>query len=192
MNDMIYDFDHGNRYEIIGGIKIMSPSGTIEHNTIIGNLYRIFANYLREHKNGRVFTDSLDVHFNNGELYMPDLKVVCDLSILKPRSTIYGVPDLVAEVLSRSTRRFDRGKKKDTYESSGVREYWIIEPIEKSIEVYHLIDGKYELDDVYQIYSENEWNQLTEEERTQARFEIKVSLFDDLIVDVNEVFEWID
>ena len=192
MNDVGYDSDHVNRYEIIGGIKVMSPSGTIEHNTVIGNLATIFNNYFRKHKNGRVFTDSLDVHFNDGELYMPDLKVVCNLSILKPRSTIYGVPDLVAEVLSKSTRRFDRGKKKDTYESSGVREYWIIEPIEKSIEVYHLIDGKYELDDVYQLYSENEWNQLTDEERAQAKFEIKVSLFDDLIVDVNEVFEWID
>ena len=192
MDNVDYDFEHENRYEIIGGIKIMSPSGTIEHNTIIGNLYRIFANYFHEHKNGRVFTDSLDVHFLNGELYMPDLKVICDLSILKPRSTIYGVPDLVVEVLSKSTRKFDRGKKKDTYESSGVREYWIIEPVEKIIEVYHLTNGKYELDEVYQIYSESEWNQLNQEQRACAKFEIKVSLFDDLIIDINDVFEWID
>lgn len=192
MENSYYDIDHENRYEIIGGMKIMSPSGTIEHNTIIGNLYRIFANYLREHKNGRVFTDSLDVHFADGELYMPDLKIICDTSILKPHTTIYGVPDLVVEVLSNSTRRFDRGKKMATYESNGVREYWIIEPIVKSIEVYHLLDGKYKLDDIYQLYSEHEWNQLTDEQRARAKFEIKVSIFDDLVVDVNEVFEWID
>ena len=192
MENSYYDIDHENRYEIIGGMKIMSPSGTIEHQTAIGNLFFIFNSYLRKHKNGRVFFDSLDVHFEDKEVYMPDLKVVCDTSILRHNDTIYGAPELVVEVLSKSTMKFDVGRKKEIYEKYGVKEYWIVNIWIKSIEVYHLNEGKFILDDVYQLYSENEWNQLTDEQRARAKFEIKVSIFDDLIVDVNEVFEWID
>ena len=192
MENSYYDIDHENRYEIIGGMKIMSPSGTIEHQTAIGNLFFIFNSYLRKHKNGRVFFDSLDVHFEDKEIYMPDLKVVCDTSILRRNDTIYGAPELVVEVLSKSTMKFDVGRKKEIYEKYGVKEYWIVNIWIKSIEVYHLNEGKFILDDVYQLYSEHEWNQLTDEQRARAKFEIKVSIFDDLIVDVNEVFEWID
>ena len=190
MNELAYAYEPG--YEIIGGEKIMSPSGTIEHNTAIGNLYYIFRNYFKEHKNGRVFTDSLDVRFENGELYMPDLKIVRDYAILYRYDVIHGVPDLVVEVLSPSTAKYDRGKKKDTYERNGVKEYWIIDYFSKSIEVYHLIDGKYTLDDVYHVYTEKELSLLTDKERAEVKYEIKVSIFDDLIVDINDVFEWID
>ena len=102
------------------------------------------------------------------------------------------MPDFVAEVLSKSTRKYDLGKKKDIYEKHGVSEYWTIEPIQKSIDVYHLIDGKYKLDNVYQLYTDKEWSQLTDRQKAEAKFEIKVSIFDDLIVKVEDVFEWID
>ena len=193
MSNLAYDYQFEEpRYEIIGGKEIMSPSGTIGHNTVIGNLYRIFANYFSEHKNGRVFTDSLDVHLEDGEVYMPDVKVIKNYTVLSNIDTIHVVPDFVAEVLSKSTRKYDIGEKKDIYEKHGVSEYWTIEPLQKSIDVYHLIDGKYKLDNVYQLYTEKEWSQLTDRQKAEAKFEIKVSIFDDLIVKVEDVFEWID
>ena len=193
MSNLAYDYQFEEpRYEIIGGKEIMSPSGTIGHNTVIGNLYWIFKNYFKEHKNGRVFTDSLDVHLEDGEVYMPDVKVIKNYTVLSNIDTIHVVPDFVAEVLSKSTRKYDIGEKKDIYEKHGVSEYWTIEPLQKSIDVYHLIDGKYKLDNVYQLYTEKEWSQLTERQKAEAKFEIKVSIFDDLIVKVEDVFEWID
>ena len=74
----------------------------------------------------------------------------------------------------------DRGLKKSAYEKNGVKEYWIIDQWSKRIEVYHLIDGKYKLDDVYKADSEDE----------HVSKEIKVSIFDDLMVDVQSVFKW--
>lgn len=193
MSNLAFDYQFEEpRYEIIGGKEIMSPSGTIGHNTVIGNLYWIFKNYFKEHKNGRVFTDSLDVHLEDGEVYMPDVKVIKNYTVLSNIDTIHVVPDFVAEVLSKSTRKYDIGEKKDIYEKHGVSEYWTIEPLQKSIDVYHLIDGKYKLDNVYQLYTEKEWSQLTERQKAEAKFEIKVYIFDDLIVKVEDVFEWID
>ena len=194
MENLAYDYPvEEPRYEIIGGKEIMSPSGTIGHNTVIGNLYAIFKNYFREHKNsGRVFTDSLDVHLEDGEVYMPDVKVIKNYIGLNMLDTIHVVPDFVAEVLSKSTRKYDIGQKKNIYEKHGVSEYWAIDPVQKIIDVYHLIDGKYQLDNVYQLYSDIEWQQLSEKRRSEAKFEIQVSIFDDLIVKVEDVFKWIN
>ena len=180
------------QYEIIEGVKYMAPSGSGEHSTAIGNLYGIFWDYLWNNNCGRVFHDSLDVHFPDGNVFQPDLKIVLDPSIIKRRGVIYGVPDLCAEVLSKSTAKKDIGIKKDVYERNGVREYWIINPTDKSITVYHLLEGKYVLDDVYSVYNPVEWENLTDEERAAAKFKIKVTLFDDLEVDVHDVFRWID
>ena len=193
MENLAYDYPiEEPRYEIIGGKEIMSPSGTIGHNTVIGNIYRIFANYFVEHNNGRVFTDGLDVHLEDGEVYMPDVKVIKNFIGLNMLDTIHVVPDFVAEVLSKSTRKYDIGQKKNIYEKHGVSEYWTIDPVQKIIDVYHLIDGKYQLDNVYQLYNDTEWKLLTERQRQEAKFEIKVSIFDDLIVKVEDVFKWMD
>ena len=123
--------------------------------------------------------------------FVPDVLIVCDRGKIKYNG-IYGAPDLVVEVLSPSTAANDRGIKKDTYEKAGVREYWIVDPVSKSIEVYHLQNGRLELDDVYLVYPEEEWERMTEEQRAAARLSVKVSLYDDLFVDVREVFEDID
>ena len=195
MENLIYNYhiEEPPRYEIIEGVKLfMSPSPNFGHGSIVGNLITIFNNYFWENGRGRVIGDNIDVHLPDGSLFMPDLTVICDFNIIKYNDTIYGVPDLVVEVLSRSTMNKDIGKKKDAYERSGVKEYWIINPWIKSIEVYHNIDGKFNLDYVYQIYPPEELKRLTEEERADIKYEIKVSLFDDLIVDIHKVFMFID
>ena len=192
MAAILSDYLTNPQYEFIEGVKVMPPSGTSSHSTTIGNLYGIFWTYLWENDRGRVFHDSLDVHFPDGNVLQPDLKVVLDQSIVKPNSTIYGVPDLCVEVLSKSTAKRDISVKKDIYERNGVREYWIIDPRNKNITVYHLIEGKYVLDDVYTVYSPEEWDELSDQQRAEARFKIKVTLFDDLEVDVHDVFRWID
>jgi Uma2 family endonuclease len=79
--------------------------------------------------------------------------------------------------------------KKDLYEKHGVREYWIISPNDKSIEVYLLKDGRYVLDDVYVVYPDWQWEKMTDEEKSDARLSLKVSLYDDFIIDIREVFD---
>lgn len=77
----------------------------------------------------------------------PDITVVCDRSKLQ-RGIIYGAPDLVIEVLSKSTEKRDRTVKKEKYQNAGVREYWMVDPKKKRIQVYH-----FEKEDFSRIYS---------------------------------------
>ena len=179
-------------YEIIGGEKFMAPSAGAYHNNVMGGLYTLISFYVRNNKIGYVFTDSLDVHLPDGNLFKPDLIVIKkeNAAIINWQSGIYGVPDMVVEVLSRSTKRKDEGVKKDIYEKNGVKEYWVIDPWAKSVTVYILRDGKFELDDVYFKSYDDEWDNFSEEEKAAAKSEIKVGIFDDLIVKVADIFSW--
>ena len=181
------------KYEIIRGVKTyMAPSASSEHFYVDFNLRLLLGNYCRKNKCGVVFGD-IDVHLPDGKnVYRPDINVICDSSIIRIGDTVYGSPDLIVEILSKSTAKNDLGVKKEDYEKNGVREYWIVNPKDKSVQVYHLIEGKYKLDYVYHIYTSEELDNLEEEERAQIRDKIKVSIFDDLFIDVSDVFYGIE
>ena len=185
----LYDED----YEIIEGEKFMSPSPSRTHMYIMTNLFIKFHYYLIQHNIfGRVFTDNMDIHLPDGNLVKPDLSIVCNIEFLKRGATVYGTPDFVAEILSRSTMYRDITTKKNLYEKNGVKEYWIINPWSKTVSVNILRDEKFELDNIYSVYSEIEWNELSAEEKSEINFDIPVSIFDDLIINVNEIFHRIE
>ncbi len=179
-------------YEIIGGEKFMSPAANLTHSDIIGRLYLFIGNYLMEHKNGYIYSDNVDVHFSDGSLYKPDLCVVLKANekILAGRKNIFGAPDMVVEVLSHSTRKKDTTIKKDTYEAQGVKEYWIVNPWDKSVTVFLLRDGKYFLDDVYKLFDAEELKTLTDEEQAELKHEVPVSICEGLNVPLEFVFSW--
>ena len=116
--------------------------------------------------------------------------MICNPKLIENDKYIDGVPDLVVEVLSQSTMKRDIGIKKNLYEKHGVKEYWIVYPWSKRIEVYHLINGKYELNEIYSACSTEELDKLKDEDRAAIKTDIKVSIFDDLIVDVRDIFKW--
>ncbi len=179
-------------YEIIGGEKFMSPAPNLDHSDIIFKLSFVIGGYLIEHKSGYVYTDNVDVHFSDGSLYEPDLCVVLKSNekILAGRKAIYGAPDMVVEVLSHSTRKKDLTIKKDTYEAQGVREYWIIDPRAKSVTVYLLKDGKYFLDEVYTLITEEDLNLLDEDEKADVKYKVPVSIVEGLEVPIEFIFSW--
>ncbi len=179
-------------YEIIDGEKIMSAAAPLNHSGILFRLGMIIGNYVIAKKCGYVFPDDVDVHFPDGNLFKPDLVVVKqeNAGILNWHGSIYGVPDMVVEVLSKSTRRKDLTIKKDIYESNGVKEYWIIDPWAKAVDVYILREGKFEHDGEYLKYSADEWKELSDEEKAAVKLEIKVGIFEDCIVKVADIFSW--
>ena len=113
--------------------------------------------------------------------------IVCDPDKIK-KDGVHGAPDLVVEVLSPSTARNDRIRKKDTYEKYGVREYWIVNPTECSIEQYILTDGKFVLRDVYTRIPPDEWESMKPKEKAEIKREFQCSLYDDLVIRVEDVF----
>ena len=179
-------------YEIIGGEKFMSPAANLDHSGIIMRLGMIIGTHLSNTKYGYVYPDDVDVHFSDGSLYKPDLCVVLKSNekILAGRKAIFGAPDMVVEVLSHSTRKKDLTIKKDTYETQGVREYWIIDPWAKSVTVYLLRDGKYFLDDVYILLGEKDLELLDDDEKAEVKTEVPVSILDDLTIPLEFVFSW--
>lgn len=179
-------------YEIIGGEKFMSPSANLDHSDIIGRIHFCFVKYFLETKRGYAYTDNVDVHFSDGTLYKPDLVVVLkeNEKILAGRKSIFGAPDMVVEVLSYSTRKRDMTVKKDTYEAQGVREYWIVDPWGKSVEVYLLRDGKYFLDEKYILLSAEDFETLDDEDKAEVKNEIPVSILDGLTIPLEFVFSW--
>ena len=179
-------------YEIIGGEKIMAPAPNLTHSNIIGRLYLFIGNYLMANKSGYVYSDNVDVHFSDGTLFKPDLCVVLKSNekILAGQQNIFGAPDMVVEVLSKSTKKRDVTIKKDTYEAQGVREYWIVDPWAKSISVYLLRDGKFFFDDEYILFDEEEFEQLDDAEKAEVKHEVPVKILDGLKIPLEFVFSW--
>ncbi len=171
---------------IEGKVFMMSPRPRPSHNIILSHLTRIFENYLWD-KPCIVFSDGVDVYLDEQNHYIPDVMIVCNRDIIK-QDAIYGAPDLVVAVLSPTTAKNDRSTKMRHYAAAGVKEYWIISPLSRSIEVYLLHDGTFELDDIYTDYPDWDLARMTDEERAAVKTQIKVSLYDDLYVNVADVF----
>ncbi|MCI8415546.1 MAG: Uma2 family endonuclease [Ruminiclostridium sp.] len=177
------------REELIDGkIVAMSPAST-SHTYIADGILSIFRHYLRGRK-CIPFGDGLLVHLTDQDKFVPDVMIVCDRNKIG-RNGIHGAPDLVVEVLSPSTAKKDRGYKKAAYESSGVPEYWIVNPADKSIEVYLLEDGRYTLDNVYTRYPDEDLAEMTDEEKAAVITEFKCHLYDDLVIRLDDIFgDW--
>ena len=181
-------FKNEDRYEMIDGkVVMMSPRPATNHGIISGNIYHIFRKYLQG-KKCRAFMDGHELHLDEKNSLVPDAMIVCNKEMIKSDG-IHGVPDLVVEVLSPSTAARDKGVKKDLYEKFGVKEYWIASPGDKSIEVHLLRNGKFDLDNIYTVYPDWQWSKMSEEEKAAAALSFRVSLYDDVVVDVREIFE---
>ena len=163
-----------------------SPTPRVNHTLVASRIYRIFADYL-EGKTCMALSDGYDVFLDEENHYVPDAMIVCDRSKIK-NDGIHGAPDLVVEVLSPSTMVRDRGVKMRHYAAAGVKEYWLAQPLEKTVEVYLNHDGTFELDRSYAVYEDWEIARMTDEERAVLLAPIHVSLYDDLVIPVEDIF----
>lgn len=171
------------REELINGkVVAMSPAAS-NHNRIAGDIYGIFWSYLRG-KKCEPFGDGEAVYLTEVDHFIPDFMVVCDPDKVKSNG-VHGTPDLVVEVLSPGTTKNDRGRKMDVYGQCGVREYWIVIPNEKTVEQYIQDNGRLVLHDVYFIPPDY----TPEKELAEIAKEFQCSLFDDLTIRLEDIFE---
>jgi Uma2 family endonuclease len=134
----------GGKFQLIAGeiLEITSPS--LYHQEILLNIISEFRHFLNKNIIGKVFVAPLDVYFSDTEVYQPDILILLNESFSKMKENkIEGAPDLVVEVLSPYTAYYDLKHKKSIYEKYGVREYWIVDPIEKTLEIFELQNGKF-------------------------------------------------
>ncbi len=133
----------GAPYQLINGELVMSPSPIYDHQKIVMNLIASFLKFLEKNNKGEVIVSPMDVYLTEKDVYQPDIIFISNENkeIIKDR--IRGIPDLVVEVLSPSTGYYDLVKKKKIYEQSGVKEYWIVDPEEKTIDVLENISKEF-------------------------------------------------
>jgi Uma2 family endonuclease len=129
-----YKLEDDQRYEIIDGHLIMAPAPDTWHQDWLGDLYSLVRSFVKKNK--------LDAE----NTVQPDLVFVAakNLGIIQPRA-MFGTPDLVAEVVSPSSARRDRHEKLNLYSRFGVKEYWIGNAANRSLEILTLTNGRYEL-----------------------------------------------
>ena len=127
----------GKPYQLINGELIMTPAPTTVHQRVSRRILRILDEFIVTNKLGEVFYSPIDVYFSETETYQPDIIFISGdrLSIIGEEK-IEGPPDLIVEILSPTTAYYDLRHKKRIYEQYDVKEYWIVDPMEKSMEVY--------------------------------------------------------
>lgn len=128
----------GRRAELIDGEMVMMASPTWTHQRIVGWCYLEISNYILA-KKGKcqvglapfgVFLKKDDKNYVE-----PDVCVICDRDKIDDQG-VHGAPDWVIEVVSPSSAEMDYGKKLEAYRSAGVREYWVVDPLERKTTVY--------------------------------------------------------
>ena len=147
--DDIYALPEGQRAELINGVIYdMAPPNRI-HQEIVTNFSSEIRDYIKNNNGScKVYVSPFAVFLNaDDKTYVePDISVICNPSRLDDRGC-NGAPDWVIEVASPGTKRIDYGIKLFKYRSSGVREYWIVNPLTKTVNVYDL--EREELSDQY-------------------------------------------
>jgi Uma2 family endonuclease len=135
-----------NRYvELSEGRLVVPPHPTRRHQTAVGELYLRLQNFVQAHALGWVFLAPLPVRLWPGKIREPDIFFIAREHADRLGERFCGVPDLVVEVLSPQTRRTDRSEKFYEYARAGVSEYWLVDPDRRTVEVFALQEGVYEL-----------------------------------------------
>ena len=149
------------RYELIDGqAYAMSPAPDLAHQDVAGEIYRQVANILKG-KPCRAFIATVDVRLPKQDeadqqvdtVVQPDVLVVCDSSKLDRRG-VRGAPDWVVEVLSPSTASHDQIRKRTLYERHGVKEYWLVHPVDRLLTVYRLDGAEFGKPELYELLGE--------------------------------------
>lgn len=146
----ILEWDEGERAEVIDGSLYMMATPSRIHQKISGELFGQLREYLRGKQCEvyaapfavRLFEGAEDSPENVYTMVEPDISVICSPEKLDDMGC-KGAPDLIIEILSPSTRRHDRLTKFNLYQRAGVREYWIVDPSDRSVQSFLLENNAY-------------------------------------------------
>ncbi len=160
----------GERAELIDGEMFMMSAPMLRHQKILMWLSAKIWNYIMEHGGScEVLPAPFAVYIkDDGKNYVePDISVICDPDKLDEKGC-HGAPDWVIEIVSSSSKDMDYERKLALYEEAGVREYWIVDPIQGNVTVYN-------------------FGTMTMVEQYSFSDRVKVGIYEDLHLDFNEV-----
>lgn len=139
------EYPEGPMVELFNGELFMPPSPNTIHQQISFNLTLLIGKYLEDKNIGKLFTAPFDIVLSEKNVFAPDLVYVSsENNHIITEKNISGTPDFIIEILS-TNKTNDLVVKKEIYEKFGVKEYWIVDPVEEMILIHVLEDQKYRL-----------------------------------------------
>ena len=141
-----YRLEDGQRHEVIDGNLLISPAPDTWHQNWLNDINIFLSQFVKQRSLGQIFIAPVDVVLDPENTVQPDIIFVsaANAGIIQ-RPAIFGTPELLVELISPSSVRRDRYDKKDLYARFGVKEYWIGDPANKSLEILTLKEGRYDL-----------------------------------------------
>jgi Uma2 family endonuclease len=128
--------EDGNRYELVHGELLVTPSPRLGHQDVLARLFLILADYVRRNDLGKILWSPADISWGPDILVQPDLFVIAPEQAAARDWTAVTRLSLVVEVLSPSTARQDRFTKRRLYQENGVATYWIVDTDSGQVEVW--------------------------------------------------------
>lgn len=133
----------GPPQQLIKGEIIMTPSPTPMHQNISIELAVLLRNYVKNNNLGYILTAPLDVFLTEKDVFQPDIIFISNDKKEMIKNKIKGAPELVVEILSPSNAYYDLSHKKNIYEETGVKEFWVVDPVEKTVEIFENVNGTF-------------------------------------------------
>ena len=141
----LLDFpEDGKRYEIIGGELFVAASPSIKHQRLLARFYHVFFDSLERSGWGEIFFAPLDVKFSDYDVVEPDLIAIrTDRREIMESNHLTAAPDIVLEVISPFSRRYDEVTKLALYARFGVPEFWLADSVNHGLRGLTLRNGSY-------------------------------------------------
>lgn len=136
--------EDGFKYDMIEGVLYLAPPPNIDHGKTQFKFSGKLAAFLNKTDRGEAFTEGDILLPDGGDVLRPDVAFVLHDNPGKIDKYFHGTPDLICEILSDSTARRDLGVKADRYLANGVREYWIVDPRDRSLQLWLNRGGHWE------------------------------------------------
>ncbi|MEO0138288.1 MAG: Uma2 family endonuclease [candidate division WOR-3 bacterium] len=135
------------RYEVINGRLVEMPAPGFEHQKVLNAINLKIYTFVLEKDFGEIVPSPFDVILSEDIVVQPDIVFISKDNLKNIREgRLFGAPDMIVEIVSPGSYNRDRYEKFKIYEEFGVKEYWIVLPGEKAVEVWVLGEkGKYEL-----------------------------------------------
>ena len=133
--------DETKRYEILDGELAVTPSPATRHQIVSANLGNLLYNHVRKNHLGYVLQAPMDVILDVHTVVEPDILFIAAARshIMQPHA-IVGAPDLAVEILSPTTSHRDKGIKAKLYARFGIEHYWLVDPVERTLEIFRRTD----------------------------------------------------
>ena len=144
-DELVAELPESQPCELWDGELIMSPAPSFYHQEVVLRFSHHLYDWVSKHGLGKVVTGPIDMVLSPHRVVQPDVVFISKDRLGIVKKTINGAVDLAAEVISLGDRNRDRIEKRDLYEQYGVKEYWLIDPEARTVEVLHLENGRYQL-----------------------------------------------